>query len=288
MHSHARVAGTWNSSARHRVGRRFASTVLGTAAVLIGGCQIRVQPGSDSIFSAFAGPTPSEAAAWAIDRYSANNRYRGTLLLSSFPFASEPVYLQVFQDNIKDPDAGVRAASARALGNHGDIEHAPLLRDALRDDDVLVRREAARALQRIHAPEVVETLLISVREPDLLRPDEPGEADSGVRTEAALALGQYAESRVLDELVRALADSSLAVNVAARESLKTLTGQDFAMDRRAWLDWLGATAQPFAAKRVYYYPIFTRDKLWYEHLPFVPQPPNEPESTPVGMALPDR
>jgi hypothetical protein len=263
----------------------LAATLLASLA-LLAGCELNVKPGATSIFQAFAEPTPEEAAVWAIDQVDANNRYRGTLILSSQPFAGEPLYLRLFADNIKDADPGVRAVSARALGNHGKAEHAALLVEALKDRDVLVRREAARALQRLHAPEAAPVLIVASREPDLDNPNVPSEVDGEVRAEAARALGQFAEDRVVQALIAALGDSRLAVNVAAQSSLRTLTGQDFGLNRRDWLDWYGESKAAFAARGVYTFPVFYRERWWYEYLPFVPPPPSDPTGTPLGLPLP--
>lgn len=239
--------------------------------------------GADTLLAAFTPATPSQAAAWATDPYNPDLRYRGTLLLANATFGGEPVYVELYEDHIDDPDSNVRAAATRGLANHGTPDHAELILDRLGDDDEFVRREAARALQRLHNPVVVEELLIAAREPDLERPDVPAEEDPEVRALAAHALGQYAEPRVVEALIAALADRSLSVNLAARDALSTLTGQDFAFDRRDWLDWYDAAEDPFAARRPYTYPVFQRDRKLIEYLPFVPGPPNEPESTPVGL-----
>ncbi len=75
----------------------------------------------------------------------------------------------------------------------------------------------------------------------------------------------------------------MIVNQTTLSSLKTLTGQDFGVDRRAWAKWVRDTREPFAARTAYVYPAYTRDKTWLEYLPFISGPPNEVASTPVGM-----
>ena len=255
-------------------------TLLGTFAA----CDtLEGARGSDSLLAAFSPPTPTEAATWATDPYNPDLRYRGTLLLANATFGGEPVYVELYEDHIDDPDSNVRAAATRGLANHGDPSHVEQILTRLDDDDEFVRREAARALQRLHNPIAVDDLLVASREPDLERPDVPAEADPEVRARAADALGQYAESRVVEALIGSLADRSLAVNLSTRRALSTLTGQDFAFDRRDWLDWYDSVDDPFAARRPYTYPVFQRDKKFVEYLPFVPGPPNEPESTPVGL-----
>jgi hypothetical protein len=235
-----------------------------------------VPRGTDSLFQVFAPQTtPTEAAEMAIDPYSPERRYRGTTLLSNAAFGGQPVYLELYLDAVEDADAGVRAAGVRALGRHGEPEHARVLVRLLGDEDRMVRIAAARALQRLHNPEAVPALLDAIQQGREREPD--------VRVAAAEALGQYAEARVLQGLIGALADPRLSVNHAVRGSLTTLTGQDFGVDRRAWLDWYNATEDLFAARRPYVYPAFNRDKTIVEYLPFVPPPPNEEPSAPVGI-----
>lgn len=250
----------------------------------LAGCEAdNIRPGADSIFALFAEPTPAEAATWAIDRYDPDKRYRGTLLLSTATFASEPVYMDLFLDNIDDPDAGVRVVATRAVANHGGPEHVPLLLDRLADEDTLVRIEAARGLQRLHNPIAAQPLLGAIREPDPRTPSAGGEESPDVRSEAAHALGQYPTPRVVQALITALGDSKLSVNSNALRSLRTLTGQDFGLDQLAWLKWLGSTPDLFAAGGVYVYPNYSREQMWIEYLPFVGKPPNEPAATPAGL-----
>jgi hypothetical protein len=247
--------------------------------VLLAGCgglTLDVQPGAESILAVVAGPSPAQAARWATDPYDPDNRYRGTLILGMASFAGEPLYIELFQRNLKDHDPRVRAAAARALGTNGRPEHADALLAVLDDDDEIVRLEAARGLQRIHAPQVVPELL--------KRLDRAVEPSPNVRAEAAVALGQYPENRVVRGLIAALVDRRLMVNAGTLESLRTLTGQDYGYDRRAWLDWFEATDKPFAARSVYVYPVFRRDRTLFEYIPFVPQPPNEIAAQPTGLA----
>jgi HEAT repeat protein len=255
------------------------------------GCNTELKPGAESIFEAFGDEiSPGELAAMSIDPYDANNRYRGTLGLSAAYFANEPVYIALFEDNIDDPDPAVRMAATRGLANHGEPRHMPLLLNALNDTNKVVRLEAARGLQRIHDPSAVAPLIVAVREPvpepDRERrgqPAAPGEVEPEIRAEAADALGQYAELRVLHALVAALDDSDLAVNSAALRSLRTLTGQDFGVDRATWADWLTRTNTPFAGRQLYTYPAYNRALRFYEYIPFVPKPLNEVAAPPAGM-----
>ncbi len=248
------------------------------SAVALMGCEsagFDLKPGATSIFQGFAPPSSADAAKWAIDPYDADKRYRGTLLLANAPFANDPLYLQLFTDNAKDKDPGVRAVAARGLGTHGGPEQVPLLVPLLKDEDPTVRTEAARALQRLHNPVAIDALLVSL--------DRDKEPEAGVRLEAASALGQYAENRVVEQLIEALQDDNLSVDLTVQTSLRTLTGQDFGLDIIAWRAWYAHSKDVFAARSVYVYPVFWRSKHWYEHLPLVSGPPNEPQGTPAGM-----
>lgn len=268
-----------------------AATACGAAASLVlvllaGGCASELDTKraaqTESIFGLFAPPKPAEAAAWSQDPYDADKRYRGTNLLANAPFGGEDVYVRMYASKLgappatePDPDPGVRGIAARALGMHGDPASADLILPLLKEKDKNVRLEAARALQRIHNPKTVEPLM------PLLVPKAEPEAD--VRSEVAIGLGQYAERRVVQSLVGALDDDSLLVTTNVRRSLETLTGKDFGEDQRAWLKWLGETQDIFVERKAFMYPVFQRDKYWYEYLPFVPPPPNEISGTPIGL-----
>ena len=265
-----------------------ACSVAATLALvmLAGGCASELDTKraaqTESIFGLFAPPKPAEAAAWSQDPYDADKRYRGTNLLANAPFGGEDVYVRMYASKLgappatePDPDPGVRGIAARALGMHGDPASADLILPLLKEKDKNVRLEAARALQRIHNPKTVEPLM------PLLLPKAEPEAD--VRSEVAIGLGQYAERRVVQTLVGALDDDSLLVTTNVRRSLETLTGKDFGEDQRAWLKWLGETQDIFVERKAFMYPVFQRDKYWYEYLPFVPPPPNEISGTPIGL-----
>lgn len=263
--------------------RRIPRAYAALACVLIpsgmlGGCGTfdNVPRGTDSLLQILIPQTsPAEAAEMATDPYSPEKRYKGITLLSYADFGGQPVYIDLYIDGLSDEDARVRGASVRALGRHGDPEHAPFLIEALRDEDDFVRLEAARGLQRIHSAAAIEPLLALI--------DENNEPNTDIRAAAADALGQYRESRVVLGLISALRDSRLVVNDRVQRSLMILTGQNFGFDRLAWIDWFNSTEDLFAAAQPYTYPYFSREKRIIEYLPFVPPPPNEAPGTPVGM-----
>lgn len=257
----------------------FAATGLAALASTVG-CKGIGRPGQkqpESIFEAFSPPTPADAAAWASDPYDADKRYRGMLLLANAPFGGERVYVEMYSQATRDADPAVRAAAVRGLALHGSPAHVPLILPLFEDADWLLRWECARALQRLHNPAAVPSLL--------KRLQESVERESAVRAAAADALGQYAEPRVLDGLIAALGDRDLAVNAAALRSLRTLTGQDFGDNLRAWVAWKKGTADLFAARRPYIYPVFNRPKNFVEMILPVFKPPNEVAASPAGLAV---
>jgi hypothetical protein len=230
-------------------------------------------------------PSPAEAARWSQDPFDRDKRFRGTNLLANAPFGGEDVYVQTYRMKLgappalgPDEDSGVRGVAARALSLHGDGRDVTLIIPLLADKDRRTRLEGVRALQRLHNPAAIDPLIKAL--------DPKQEDDYDVRAEAANALAQYAEPRVLQPLIAALDDDYLAVSRAARNSLLTLTGEDFGEDQRAWLDWRKSTQTPFAKRSEYQYPVFNRDRYWFEYIPLVPQPPNEIAAAPAGIGAP--
>ncbi len=270
------MAGPGQIVGRIRARRGRALAVAGSCLALAGCDALDLRPGAESVFELFSQPSTEEAARWALDKYDADRRYQGTLILANKPFAGEPVYMRLFTDNLEDPDPGVRAAAVRAIANHATPDQAPLVVARLADEDEGVRLEAAKGLQRLHNPAAIPALLG--------RLDPAKEGAHAVRAEAADALGQYPSPQVVDGLIRALADPRLVVKRRAEQSLSTLTGQDFGVDRRAWAQWLEGADAPFGARAFYVYPAYQRARLWYEYIPFWPKPPIEPRGTPAGMA----
>lgn len=238
-------------------------------------CDIHARPGSRTLFEAFRPPSPQEAVEMALDDANADRRYRGTMLLANAPWGGAGPYIPMYVDYVDDDEPNVRAAAVRALGNHGEPEHVPLIVARLEDPSEAVRLEAAVALQRLHNPVAIDPLL--------RRLSVDVEPNVDVRAEAAVALGQYASTKVLQRLIAALTDRNLRVLHASERSLTLLTGEDFGLDRRAWAQWARQVQDPFAGRRPYEYPVFQRDKRLLEYLPFVPPPPNETPDAPAGM-----
>lgn len=232
---------------------------------------------AESIFSVFAPPSPTEAAAMATNEYSADDRQLGILLLANAPWGGADVYVRLYRLGLDDEDGAVRTAAVRAIGLHGSPDDAARIAELLDDPDRLVRWEAARSLQRLHNPSVVASLMTKT--------SGANEDEVPVRAAAATALGQYAEQRVLDALILALDDPDLTVNAAARDSLNTLTGEDFGYEPRPWVEFVRGNPEPFAGRQTYTYPAYSRDRKWFEWFnPFL-DIPNEISAAPVGMTV---
>lgn len=215
-----------------------------TAMILIGAASGGGCTGSKAMRKQMPGlfpRTPLEVARDAYNPYDPDLRCRSVNLLSAAPFGGEKVYVRLYRLLLDDPDPTVRAACAHALGLHGGPQHSDRLTQRLSDRVAFVRREVAKALQRIYSPEAVKPLLTTMAE----------DTDVDVRVEAAAALGQYAERRVFDALVRALEDPHYSVVAAARRSLETLTGYEFGTDGALWLTWAKRTDNLFAHRKVF-------------------------------------
>lgn len=270
--------------------RRCLCVVAAGSLGVLGGCEaLDIDPNAEGqgLLELLMAPKPLTATlADAQDPFDPDRRARGMLALSMTSAGGDPAYVSLYAENMEDADPSVRAAACKALGRHGRPEHAPMIIKALTTDaDPGVRREAARSLQRIHSPEAVEPLLATLRAPEAVSSRTRSEDSAEVRAEAALALAQYRDRKVLQGLTAALADQRLTVNRNALVALKTLTGQDFGYERQAWTAWLRDAQDPFAGATLFEYPAYNRDKSFIEHFPFVPRPPNEPTTTPSGMPL---
>ena len=271
----------------------WARSVALAAALLtgamLGGCmssedRAQMAAGDSILAPVFKQFTPADAAAWAADPYDADKRARGMSMLANAPFGGAEAYVKLYRERAKPSDKGVYDASpvvataCRALGMHGNGEDVAQIVPLGRFEEPMVRLDAVRALQRLHNRAAIPVLI------ERLNMDKESEPE--IRAEAASGLGQYAEDRVLQSLISALADQSLLVNKNALESLRTLTGNDETpADRKLWVEWVKAHETPFAGRRAYVFPVFWREKRWLDYVPFMPAVPNETASTPVGFSL---
>lgn len=268
-------------SPRPQTRRRAAALLLAFPALALPACQdigfAGADPDANSVLSIVAEPTPAEAAQWAVDPHDPDKRARGMLILANKPFGGEPVYLQMYRAGLTDSDPGVRAVAIRALALHGLPEDVPRIIEHFDSEDRLLRWECARALQRLHNPVAIGPLISHT-----LDEKEP---EANIRAAACTALGQYAETRVVDALIQALDDRDLHVNLAAKKSLRTLTGRNFGYDTSEWVAWRRESDDLFADRGTYTYPVFYRTPSWVERVVPWMQPPNEETAKPVGMPV---
>ncbi|MCE2885318.1 MAG: HEAT repeat domain-containing protein [Planctomycetaceae bacterium] len=256
--------------------RTGATLLLSGLALCAGGCDT-ISSDFSSFAESFTPPTPAQAAQWAADPNDRENARRGTVLLANAPWGGALPYLRMYRLYAEDSlDPLVRAAALQALGRHGDPEDAVLVAKSIASPFRQVRLAAAKALQRLHDPAVADTIW-----PRLV----DGSEDPDVRVELAIALAQYPTPAVFQALVAALSQRELAVNVAAVDSLRTLTGQTIAIDEDAWLAYYASTSTPFATARVYLYPTFVRELDIWDHLLFWQPVVFEQPDVPVGMKV---
>jgi HEAT repeat protein len=129
----------------------------------------------------------------------------------------------------------VRAAAATALGQLGDARAVQPLVDALVDQDKNVRRHAAAALERLGEPQWIQWVkghdsdfsrLGASRDVRVLEPLVKALADEGLylplRAEAAAGLGQLGNARAVEPLLNALVNKHSPVRGAAAQALGQL------------------------------------------------------------------
>ena len=238
--------------------RLFALSLLAVAC--LGGCASDGGFNYDMVYEGLFGdeppPSPTQAVAMMFDREDADARRKGITWLAASPFGGEEEYLKSYRLFITDPDANVRASTAKALGAHGTVGDAMLLVLLLSDEDSLVRWQAADALRKVHNPQAIPALVQRL-DPDV-------EEDADTRTAAAQALGQYPDRVVFTRMVFGLTDRSYSVVNAARLSLIQLTGHDAGLDPRDWSDWSARSTDLFQGQTAYTYETYQPTRDWFD------------------------
>ena len=234
----------------------------------------------DEFVESFDPPTPFQAAVWASDFNTPGLQRRGVVLLSNATFGGVDANVRLYRVLVEeDADPLVRAAAIQALGRWGEPTDAPRIAARLDSENDQVRLEAAKALQRLHNNDVVAPLWRQLV-------DE--EENETVRTELAIALGQYPSDAVFQALIRALDDRSLALNLAAVDSLRLLTSQDFGLNTLEWMAWYDTTKTPFNDGMTFTYPTFSRKISLFEKIMFWAPVHFESPAVPRGLESGER
>ena len=255
---------------------RCLTASLALASLALAGCET-ISSDLSQLSESFSQPTPVEAARWAADPNDRENARRGTVLLANAPWGGAEAYIKLYRLYAAEaPDPLVRAAAIQALGRHGSEADAVLVAKNLSSTFRQVKLAAAKALQRLHDPAVADTLW-----PRLVDDSE----DPDVRTEIAVALGQYPTPAVFNALVAALSQRELAVNLAANDSLRSLTGQSIGADEEAWIAYRAGAPEPFVAEPVYLYPTFARNLGFWDYAIFWAPVEFETPDVPIGMKV---
>lgn len=232
--------------------------VFATVAALAG-CDT-VSQDFDDLIESFSPPSPFQAAVWASDFNHPGLQRRGVVLLSNSYFGGSEANVRLFRVLVEEnADPLVRAAAIQALGRWGEPADAEVIAARLESPVELVRLEAAKALQRLHNDAVAGLIWRRLVDDDEAEP---------VRVELAIAMGQYPGDAGFQALVRALDDRRLALNLAAVDSLRLLTGQDFGLAATKWIEWYDSTRDPFAGEMTFIYPTFQRKVSFLERLMF--------------------
>ena len=220
-------------------------------------------------------PTPFEAATWANDFNDPGKQREGVILLANAPFGGSEPYMRLYRILVEeDSDPLVRAAAIRALGQWGDTSDAAIIAKQLTNAYEQVRLESAKSLERIHDPKVSDDIW------QRLVDEEETEA---VRIELAIALGQYPGDAEFQALLVALDDRSLALNLAAVDSLRVLTSENWGLSTTSWLSWYDSTTKPFGEQETFLYPTFVRKITFFERLIFWSPVTFEKPSVPRGL-----
>lgn len=241
---------------------------------------------ANSVLSIVTGPSPQEAAAWMIDAYDADKRYRGTLLIANALGRRAAIPLHLPRQTQPRNEARVRALALRRRPI-GPPPPSVASRSTARP------KMSPSSSRRSNPRTNTSAGNASAHCKDSTTPSRSGRSSSAsTRAKRTIPisaptpqqpLGQYAENRVLDGLFAALNDRDLAVNTAALNSLRTLTGQDLGFNRRQWVVWAGQTEAHFAGRTPYEYPVFHRDPGILEIIVPWMHVPNEVAAAPVGM-----
>ena len=174
-----------------------------------------------------AGRTPTADVAAVEDSKLPDRRRVGINKLVSRDFGKAPPYTTRYGQIAQfDSDPSVRATAIRALNRSRDGSATGKFIDALADESPSVRLEAAKALSNVPNEASI---------PALLKLFNNANEGIDVRIAAADALRQYRSLEIARALVNVLSDRDFGLAWQARQSLRTITGDDKRYDQSAWL-----------------------------------------------------
>lgn len=148
---------------------------------------------------------------------------------------------------LHEKQALCRLAAIQTLGHFKDPRAATALMDAYynpnTDSPEMAKELKCAALQAMGETgnaEVVETLVVALKEPPGDGPDSERQYKMDERIAAAHALGHFNHYRATQALVDVLRkeNKNAALRDRAHESLQLATGQHLPMDAQAWADYL--------------------------------------------------
>lgn len=126
-----------------------------------------------------------------------------------------------------EPDPLVRATIIETISKYNTPLAGQVLVAGLGDSDPMVRRKCCHGLGEKGAVAAIEPLARALRE----------DGDSDVRVAATKALGRMESPEAIRALAAGLQDRDPALQYAAMQSVKQLSGKDFGGDVRSYLQY---------------------------------------------------
>ncbi|MEX2185333.1 MAG: HEAT repeat domain-containing protein [Pirellulales bacterium] len=179
-------------------------------------------PLDDPALLARIGPTQSQKIALV---HSLREKLRAA------PEEAELAAAELAQRIQTETDPAVRIEIVKALGDTRSASATAVLRAGLGyprpDPDAEVRVAICESWGHIGGDEARSMLASALA----------NDTDGDVRIQAACSLGEFKDSGNMQSLAAALEDSNIAVQHYAMQSMKSVSGQDFGEDAKAWREY---------------------------------------------------
>ncbi|MCA9193586.1 MAG: HEAT repeat domain-containing protein [Planctomycetales bacterium] len=155
--------------------------------------------------------------------------------IASMPAARQEEWAQNLQYLVSnDPSASLRAQAARVAGKISSDTATRVLNRASSDESMLVRMAACEAW-KLRPDQAAQDMLLSMALTD---------EDSSVRQAAIESLSAFDNPGVLSTLEKLLDDSSPAIQFQTVQTLRQMTGRDYAGDFDSWKKFLAGEDVP--------------------------------------------